>query len=95
MTVGSSGGVYTCTLVARNAVGKSSPSEPYIANGSPGMVTDLSDVNYENQQTTLSFMAPPDNGAAITQYEVSVNGVTQASPLASDDVVALAQNGVT
>jgi len=87
------GGIYTCTVVARNVVGLSSPSVPFTGDGEPGLITDLSAASNQNLHTTLAFTPPADNGDPIQKYAVKVDGVLQSTPLAGDHTAPLPQNG--
>ncbi len=77
----SNGTVYTYTVKAHNAAGWSNASSG--TNATPRTVPNAPNtpsVSPGNGSVTISWTAPANNGAAITQYEVSRNGTPIATP---------------
>lgn len=87
---------YRFTLEAQNKAGWSAPSSqssaivPADVPGAPSQPSGVPEPN--SGQVQLSFSTPPDNGAAITGYQVSVNSGGWQS-LASNRVVSGLNNG--
>jgi hypothetical protein len=89
---------YTFTVTAENANGAgapSDPSEPVTPTAAvPGAPTAVTAVMAGNRSLSISFNAPPANGAMITEYNVTsypggITGKGAASPI----IVTGLQNG--
>jgi predicted RNA-binding protein with TRAM domain len=68
---------YTFTVTAMNAAGTGAASMPSnaVVVGAPGAPTAVTPIApWGNGQATLSWTAPPGNGAPITEYEITPYG---------------------
>jgi predicted RNA-binding protein with TRAM domain len=79
---------YTFTVTAINAAGTGAASAPSnaVLVGAPGAPTAVTPIPpWGNMQVTISWTAPPGNGAPITEYEITAIGGSTGMALPPQD----------
>lgn len=93
LTNGTEYGLFT--VVATNTEGNSDPSNEVSATpiDVPAAITDLA-VIPDDMQITLTWTEPENRGAAITQYDLYINGVLDTLDVVSPLLITGLDNGV-